>query len=448
VSFGEPDEAPLPRADVAEGVGGFTLRDLSPRGLSPAFWFLLLYLFIGLSYVDEEWPRLGALRPRFILGSLLLLTVAVRILGAANRSRKGLQPPDAVTAWWGAYVLATVLATLWAYDFALSKEWMLGARLPALFCFALIVALVRARREFLLVVIVFCLAHGAFLARSFQEFFNGRHLYTMGVVRMVGAGLSNADPNSFAATIVFALPLVLWVGLHARSRLLQAASAAYFLLTGWAVLLTRSRSGVILLGLTVLWLLAALPGRKAKAWGTAIVVALVLAGATQLSESALNRYKGMLTGGSTESERESTHGRIEGYQVAWRIFKEQPITGVGPGNWASYRMRHVDGLTMMPHNLAGLLLATLGLLGTVTFTGYVLATFLRGRRERRARKGLVDPWDRAVRSFAGAMLFTLLLLLISGIAAHNLGRWAWSWAPGLLLAAVTCRPTAPGRRAA
>ena len=46
------------------------------------------------------------------------------------------------------------------------------------------------------------------------------------------------------------------------------------------------------------------------------------------------------------------------------------------------------------------------------------------------------------------MLFTLLLLLISGIAAHNLGRWAWSWAPALLLAAVTCRPTAPGREAA
>ena len=207
------------------------------------------------------------MRPRFILGSLLLLVVAVRILGAANRSRKGLQPPDAVTSWWGAYVLATVLATLWAYDFALSKEWMLGARFPALFCFALIVALVRTRREFLLVVLVFCLAHGAFLARSFQEFFNGRHLYTMGVIRMVGAGLSNADPNSFAATIVFALPLVLWVGLHARSRLLRAASAAYFLLTGWAVLLTRSRSGVILLGLTVLWLLAALPGAQGEGLG-------------------------------------------------------------------------------------------------------------------------------------------------------------------------------------
>ena len=218
----------------------------------------------------------------------------------------------------------------------------------------------------------------------------------------------------------------------------------YAVLTGWAVLLTRSRSGVILLGLVGLWLFSALPTRKARIWGVAILIALVAAGSTQLSESALNRYKGMLTGGSTESEKESTHGRIEGYQVAWRIFKDRPVTGVGPGNWAAYRMRHVDGITMMPHNLAGLLLATLGILGTVTFVGYLLATFARGLRERRARKGSVDPWERGIRSFVGTMLFTLVLQLISGLAAHNLERWSWYWVPGLLIAAVTCRPLVPG----
>ena len=45
--------------------------------------------------------------------------------------------------------------------------------------------------------------------------------------------------------------------------------------------------------------------------------------------------------------------------------------------------------------------------------------------------------------FAGAMLFTLFLLLVSGLAAHNLGRWIWYWAPALLLAAATCRPDTP-----
>ena len=62
-------------------------------------------------------------------------------------------------------------------------------------------------------------------------------------------------------------------------------------------------------------------------------------------------------------------------------------------------MRHVDGLTMMPHNLAGLLLATLGLLGTVTFAGYVLATFLRGRasdgRERASSIPGTVPYARS-----------------------------------------------------
>ena len=121
------------------------------------------------------------------------------------------------------------------------------------------------------------------------------------------------------------------------------------------------------------WLLAALPSRKAKLWSVAILIALMAAGSTQLSESAISRYKGMLTGGSTESEKESTQGRIEGLQIGWRIFKENPISGVGPGNFTKYRMRHVDGIRMDPHNLAGLLLATLLTLVVVPVT-YTLLT--------------------------------------------------------------------------
>ena len=59
-------------------------------------------------------------------------------------------------------------------------------------------------------------------------------------------------------------------------------------------------------------------------------------------------------------------------------------------------------------------------------------------RERRFRKGSVDPWERGIRSFVGAILFTLVLHLVSGIAAHNLERWSWYWVPGLLIAAATC----------
>lgn len=443
---GSSDQTPLPRADVGRTTGGaFGLADAWPRGLSAVLWLLLLYLLVGLTNFDEEWPSLGALKPRFFLGALLLLAVVVRILVAAARARRGPAPPDAVTTWWGAFAVAALLSTLWAFDFAVSFDRLLDATFPALFCFPLIVALVRTRRQFLVVVMLFCLANGLYLARSFTEFFSGRHVYTMGVVRMVGVGQSHADPNSFAATVAFTLPLVLWTTLYTRSWLVRAGGAAYGMLAVWAIVLTRSRGGLVLLLLTVFWFLAALPGRKAKVWGV-VVLAVLLAGvSTQISESAWHRYTGILTGGSTASERESTHGRIEGLKVAWGIFQERPVLGVGPGCWAAYRMRKVDGMTMNPHNLPGQLLATVGLVGTVTFAGYLLASFLRAGRERRARKGLADPWERAVRSFAGAMAFTLLLHLVAGLAAHNLERWSWFWAPGLLVAAVTCVPAEPRR---
>jgi hypothetical protein len=42
------------------------------RGLPAAFWILQAYLFIATTFLDEEWPSIGALRPRLILGTLAL----------------------------------------------------------------------------------------------------------------------------------------------------------------------------------------------------------------------------------------------------------------------------------------------------------------------------------------------------------------------------------------
>lgn len=437
-----PEDA-LARADGPDPArpakGFFAFGETHLRGLAVAYWLLLLYVFIGLAAIDEEWEVVARLRPRLLLGSIVLLVVVARIVSAALTSRRGPSPPDAVTAWWGAYFGATLLAAVWAFDPSLAKEALLNERLTALLCFPLMVAMVRTRREFLVLILVFCLAYGFYLIRSYQEFLSGRHDATMGVVRMVGAGSRNADPNSFAATVVFSLPLLLWAGIHTRSLVLRLCVTFYGLLATTAVVLTRSRAGLILLALAALWFVWVLPNWRARILGVLLLVAAAGMASMCLSERAIQRYVGMFTGGSTASERESTEGRIRGYQVAWEIFQENPVLGVGPGNWATYRMRRVDGSTLLPHSLPGQLLATLGMVGTLAFVGLLLATLVRAGRETRRRKGMEDPWERAVRSLAGAMVFTLFLLLVSGLAAHNLGRWTWTWAPALLVVATTCR---------
>ena len=109
---------------------------------------------------------------------------------------------------------------------------------------------------------------GLYLLHSFREYLAGRHTYRMGISRMIGVDQTLGDPNSFGASIVFALPIVVAVwkaGLGGRlGRLLLAG---YVGLSSLCVLLTGSRSS--LLGL-VLWFTIII-------WGTRYRFAAMLA---------------------------------------------------------------------------------------------------------------------------------------------------------------------------
>ena len=62
--------------------------------------------------------------------------------------------------WWGAFLVATLLSSVWAHEFGLAKDELLDHRLHGLLLFPLLLALVRTRRELLLVVLVVVSAHG------------------------------------------------------------------------------------------------------------------------------------------------------------------------------------------------------------------------------------------------------------------------------------------------
>ena len=54
----------------------------------------------------------------------------------------------------------------------------------------------------------FLFVMGLYMTHSLKEFVAGRHTYRMSIVRMIGVDTSLGDPNSFGASIVFALPFV------------------------------------------------------------------------------------------------------------------------------------------------------------------------------------------------------------------------------------------------
>src|SRR5205085_6191929 len=110
----------------------------------------------------------------------------------------------------------------------------------------LIVTTVHDEKGLKHLVVGFLAVMGLYLLHSLREYLGGRHTYRMGIARMIGVDGSLGDPNSFGASIVFALPVVVAVW---RSGL--GGRLGRFLLTGYVglsslcVLLTGSRSSLL-----------------------------------------------------------------------------------------------------------------------------------------------------------------------------------------------------------
>jgi O-antigen ligase len=388
--------------------------------------------------VDEEIPWLAEFRPRFYVGAFTLLIALGRLVFRAVHKRERPAPLAAPSGWLLAFVGCAGLSTLTAFEFGLAldtfKEW-----LTVLVGYFLIVTIVRTRRELLLTCLTLCLGAGVFVAWSFWEFKHGRAADAQGVPRMQGIGSSNSDPNSFAMTIVYALPLVIWIGAIARSWLLRVCALGYGVLTTVCVFCTSSRTALAVLAVNVVFMLVLLPGRRARWVAAGLVAVLVAATVPTLTDAQVKRIESMFSADTYEREK-STHDRLIAYGVAWRILGENPLVGVGPGNWSAYRSRKVDGDPLMPHSVGGQLIATLGGLGTLAFLGYLGSIVLFATKAFRRRWQSADPWERAVRRLAAVVVFELVLLIIAGLTSHNLERPNWVWMPALLVAAVACRP--------
>lgn len=435
--FGTPT-ATAAGSGTPAGAGARPARGLGAIGagrladVRPIVWLLCAFLFVATTHVDEEWPAVGKLEPTLLLGAILIAAILVELgfAGFARGPRALLHSGPG--AAWTAFVVAGVLSVVWAHDLGLAGG-ALREYATAWMLFPAAALLVRSRAELVVVLLVLCLSEAFYLGRSLQEFLNGRIQGASGLARMVGAGESSADPNSFAATIVFAMPLFVWFALESRSAWFVLLATAYGAVGAFSVVMTRSRSGLVMLGLVGLWTLFSLPGRRLKLTSV-ILLALFAAGITaRLGPKEVARYASILST-STYTREESTQGRVQGYLVAAQIVEDRPVLGIGPGNWSHYRMRRVDGDKLMPHSLAGIVMAEHGLLGLLLFAAYVIAALRLVLRQRASRRATDAPWEQTLRRLLGTLLMILVLLTVSGLAAHNLARNAWWLVPGLLVA--------------
>jgi O-antigen ligase len=386
---------------------------------------LIGYIWMFVHRPFEVWSVLGTLHVERIY---MLAAIAYWLIAAPKR-----WPADplhwAFLAFSGA-VLVCWLASPWSggeYSRLVIENYF-----KQLVFYVMLVTSIHREGDLKKVCLGFVAVMALYMAHSYKEFRAGRHGFRMGIPRMIGIDISMNDPNTFGATIVYALPLVaiVWACLPpSRKRL--ACVLGYVGLSGLCIISTGSRSAFTgLIGWCGLFVL------RSRYRVRMLLLALIAAPLVWLltPQHLQERYFTLIKPESGNAlAQSSAEARTMGFWVGLDLWQAYPVTGCGPGGW-----RPATGRGIEAHNLYGQLIGEMGLLGILTFVPIVGLIWWHARSIKAAYRRHPE-WDRDfLYALADAVGFALVLLLLEGWAGHSLFRYNWQWYGAFLIVARQC----------
>ena len=237
------------------------------------------------------------------------------------------------------------------------------------------------------------------------------------------------DPNFFAQALLVLVPLALVMAAEARRPWARVAALAAAGLVTAAVVLTYSRGGALALGCVLaLSLLAGSARPKHLAIGAGLIAAVALllpsAFARRLETIAQvlpGQEEVLRPDSSFEQRKLLTH-------VAWLIFLDHPLLGVGAGNYTVHfddyaqevgslsREYEELGERHYPHNLYLEIAAETGLVGLAAFGAAVASCFVALRAARRASYA---RGDQASAALARGLEIAVVGYLLSSLFLHG-----------------------------
>jgi O-antigen ligase len=386
-------------------------------------WLLIGYMFLFIDRPFEVWPWLGDLHFERVY---MLCTLAVWVVYPHKRFLPNMQHA-AYFAFCVAVLFTWAISPWSAYGQPVVEDW-----LKIVVFYVLLVTCIHDEEGLKHIAVGFVAVMGLYLLHSFREFLAGRHTYRMGISRMIGVDTTLGDPNSFGASIIFALPIVvaLWKA-GIGGKLGRILLAGYVGLSALCILLTGSRGSLV--GLLV-WFLVVIWGtryRYAMLAGFAVVAPLSF---VALPDSLQTRFETIINPDvGPANAKESGEGRIQGLMMGWQQFTNSPLSGIGPGAW-----RPANNTKIESHNLYGQLIGETGAIGAVAFIAILVCYWKNIRAIRRVRRDMPKWENDLVFTLPSSIGFAVFLLLFMGNFGHNLFRFTWLWYGGFLIIARYC----------
>jgi O-antigen ligase len=386
-------------------------------------WLLIGYMFLFIDRPFEVWPWLGDLHIERVY---MLFVMAVWVIYPNKRWL-----PNAQHGAYLAFALAVLVC--WAMSPWSDKgQPVVEDWLKIVVFYFLLVTTINDEEGLKTIAVGFLVVMGLYLLHSFREYLGGRHTYRMGIARMIGVDQTLGDPNSFGASIVFALPIVVAVWRSGLGgRLGRWLLVGYVGLSSLCVLLTGSRSS--LLGLAI-WFMIVIWNTRYRMVALAGFAAAAPLAFVALPESLQTRFETIINPEvGPANARESGEGRLHGFFTGFKLWEHSPLSGVGPGAWRPATRSKIES-----HNLYGQLMGEMGALGVITFVA-LLGCFWMNLRAVKRLRGHFPEWKNDLTfTLPAAVGVAVFLLLFMGNFGHNLFRFTWLWYGGFLIIARHC----------
>ncbi len=248
----------------------------------------------------------------------------------------------------------------------------------------------------------------------------------VGIVKKgVGAGGFLADENDLCLTLNMVLPFAFFLGMSAprnAKRIYYIALACLFL---FVIILTQSRGGFVGLAATgfYCWWKS-----KRKLLSGAVVLVLVLFMALAAPSTYWDKIRSIADENTPANPYGSGAERYYAWKVGWGMFVDNPIMGVGQGNYPwnvgvyekklgfseGFHQRSLAGRAA--HSLYFTLMPELGIIGIVLFAYMLLLTVRDLKYIQRSPANPVTAAEGAlpVASLAMALEASLVGYLASG----------------------------------
>lgn len=385
-------------------------------------WMLGGYMWLSIHRPFEVWPILGTLRLErvYMIAMLLVWLIVANKEWLRNRLNLSfLLLTVAIVASW--------LLSPYPEEGNLTVEnWFkMGV------FYVLVVSTVRDEKSLKQMIVFYLAAVGLYMLHSLFEFHNGKHVYRMGIPRMIGVDSTRNDPNTFAATLALSLPLVYPAWSLVRSNWHKWLLAGFVALSVLSIILTGSRSGLAGLGF-VAFAMAMISQHRMK-WLAAMAVLGVLA-IPFVPDYLIHRYLTIIDPSyGPQNAQASAEGRVQGFMHGVALWRERPITGIGAGAFMAG-----SGQNMQAHSLYGQVLGETGTLGAAALLSLLVGYALNFRDARRLVREYPHPSNEFHYRIVLAVSVAVLCLLFLGIAGHNLYRFTWLWYGAFQIAALHC----------